>query len=178
MALTSPADTVMDCKGAAIFRTRPTRYVLEGVTRRRMDLGWEKDDIPEHLGRTRVALLCGEIPPRTRTFLGENYLAISDLIPVAVAGKQLLDVRAATPVAFDVGVAAPYAAITDSAHGDFQGSIDGLAYIGPRMLAPGPHTLVSTRAEHTVELIWSQALTRGFAPTLHPRAAPPSESGP
>ena len=177
MALTSPADTVMDCKGAAIFRTRPTRYVLEGVTRRRMLLGWDKDDIPEHLGQTRVALLCGEIPPRTRTFLGDNYLPISALIPVAIAGKQLLDVPAATPVAFDVGVAAPYAVVTDSARGDFQGSIDGLPYAGPRPLAPGPHTLVSTRAEHTVELIWSQALARGFSPTLQRRAAPPSEPG-
>ena len=162
LALTSPADTVMDCKGGSIFRTRPTRLVLEGVTRRRMLLGWIADDIPEHLRQTKVAIACGELPPRTRDFLDANYLVVSDQMQVAIAGKRLSAVPAATPVPFEVGVAAPYAAITDSASGVFIGSIDGIAYAGPRMLAPGSHTLVSSQAARTVELVWSKALAQGF----------------
>jgi hypothetical protein len=159
LALTTPADTVMDCKGGAIFRTRATRLVLEGVTLHRIQLGLLRDDIPEHLRQTHVVIRdCGEMPPRTRAFLDQNYVAIGDR--VAVAGKRLSAVPAATAVAFDLGVAAPYAAITD--HGVFQGSIDGLVYNGPRMLAAGQHLLVSTRAEQFVVLLWSRALAHGF----------------
>ena len=160
LALTSSADTVMDCKGGSVFRTRPTRLVLEGVTRWRMQLGWLQDDIPEHLGQTRVVIRdCRELPSRTRDFLDRNYLPIGDR--VAVAGKRLLQVQASVPLDFDVGVAAPYAAVTD--RGVFQGSIDGIVYSGPRTLAAGAHTLLSTRAEPGgVELIWSRALARGF----------------
>jgi hypothetical protein len=178
LALTSPADTVMDCKGGAIFRTRPIRQVLEGVTRQRMWVGLLPDDIPEHLRQTRVVLRCDELPQRTREFLDRNYLVVSDLIPVGIAGKRLSAVPAMTAVAFDVGVAASYAAITDSDRGGFQGSIDGIAYDGPRTLAPGPHTLVSTRAEQTVELIWSEALARGFRPNLRPSAPQPTAPRP
>ncbi len=168
LALASPSDTVMDCKGGSIFRTRPTRLVLEGITRRRIALGWTADDIPEHLRQTRVAIACGELPPRTRAFLDDNYLVVSDQMQVAVAGKRLSAVPAATAVPFDVGVAAPYAAITDSASGVFIGSIDGMTYAGPRVLEPGPHVLVSSQAARTVELVWSKALLQGFRGDLKP----------
>jgi hypothetical protein len=165
LALTSPTDTVMDCKGESVFRMRPTRLVLESVTRWRMQLGWLPDDIPEHLRQTHVVIRdCGELPPRTRSFLDRNYLAIGNL--VAVAGTRLAALPASTVVAFNLGVAASYVAITN--HGVFQGSIDGLAYVGPRTLAPGRHTLVSTRAEPGLELIWSHALARGFRTTPQP----------
>ena len=161
LALTTPADTVMDCKGESIFRTRPTRLVLEGVTLRRLQLGWMADDIPEHLQQTRLAIrACGALPPRTQAFLDRNYLPIGDR--VAVAGQRLASVAAGTAIAFDVGVAAAYVVSTD--HGVFQGSMDGSAYDGPRTLAPGRHVLVSTRAEQHVVLLWSPAFARGFRP--------------
>ena len=161
LALTSSTDTVMDCKGGSIFRTRPTRLVLEGVTRRRMQLGWLRDDIPERLRQTRVMIRdCGDLPPRTLAFLDQNYVAIGDR--VAVAGTRLSAVPASTAVGFEVGVAASYIALTD--RGMFQGSIDGIAYDGPRMLTAGWHTLASMRAEQHVVLLWSRAFARGFRP--------------
>jgi len=166
LALTTPADTVMDCKGGSIFRTRATRLVLEGVTLRRIQLGLIRDDIPEHLQQTSVVIRdCGELPPRAHAFLNQNYLPIGDR--VAVAGRRLASVPAATAVAFDLGVDAPYAAITD--HGVFQGSIDGLAYDGPRMLAAGRHLLVSARAEPHIVLLWSRALAHGFRAIVQTR---------
>jgi hypothetical protein len=162
LALTSPADPVMDCKGEAISRTRPTRLVLEAITRRRMQMGWLADDIPEHLRDTQVVIRdCGDLPPRTTAFLNHNYLAIGN--QVAVAGRRFPAVPAATPVTFSLGVAGRYSVVAD--HDDFQGSIDGAAYAGPRMLATGRHTLASARAETGVALIWSRALARGFHAT-------------
>jgi hypothetical protein len=166
LALTTPADTVMDCKGGSIFRTRATRLVLEGVTLHRIQLGWLHDDIPEHLQQTRVAIRdCWDLPPRTKAFLDQNYLPIGDR--VVVAGRRLSAVPAATAVTFDLGVGAPYAAITDQ--GVFQGSIDGLVYDGPRMLAPGRHLLVSAHAEQHVVLLWSRALAHGFRAIVQTR---------
>lgn len=168
LVLAMPADTVMDCKGESIFRQRPTRLVLEGVTLRRLQLGWLRDDIPEHLQQTRLAIrACGMLPPRTQTFLDRNYLAIGDR--VAVAGMRLTNVPEAVPLDFDLGVAAPYVALTDG--GVFQGSIDGLAYHGPRVLAPGRHVLVSARVEPHVVLLWSRAFVYGFRAIVSTSAA-------
>lgn len=161
LALTAPADRVMDCKGESIFRMRPTRLVLEGVTLRRLQLGWALDDIPEHLSETRLAIVaCGALPPRTQVFLDRNYIAIGDR--VAVAGQRLANVSAQAALDFDVGVAAPYAVLIE--HGTFHGSIDGDAYQGPRALAPGRHVLVSERAEQHMVLLWAAAVAHGFRP--------------
>jgi 4-amino-4-deoxy-L-arabinose transferase-like glycosyltransferase len=159
LALTTPADLVMDCKGGSIFRTRATRLVLEGVTLHRIQLGLLRDDIPEHLQQTRVAIRdCWELPPRAHAFLDQNYLPIGDR--VTVAGRRLSAVPEGTAVPFDLGVAAPYAAITEQ--GVFHGDIDGIAYDGPRMLAPGQHLLVSARSEPSIVLLWSRAPAHGF----------------
>src|SRR5581483_11594626 len=56
--LTNPDDLVMDGKGETIFRIRPTYWVLEGATLRRIEAGLIPDDVKEKMIQTgtRVAL--------------------------------------------------------------------------------------------------------------------------
>src|SRR5262249_16633394 len=115
LRLTQPTDPVVDLKGETVFRPRSSYYVLEGITKARIKRGLLADDIPERLIATRTCVAAADndqFPPRTRTFLQENYLSVGHL---RVAG-QFLTPRAAeegtSSFPFDVQIPAQYAIVS------------------------------------------------------------------
>lgn len=167
IALTSPDENVLDCKGETIFRTRTFRPVLERIEMRQIEQGIMIDNAPERCIETQThvaaTLLLEKFSMRTRQFVKANYLPVGG--DLSVAGKILRpsasDVRRAD---FDLAIPARYEIILDKAH--VSGMLDASPYDGPRFLVAGHHTFESASEFQRLTLLWAQAVDRGFRPRL------------
>jgi hypothetical protein len=173
LRLTDPDDYVLDLKGQAVFRNRPFYYALETMTLERMKRGLIEDTIPERCVETRTCVASAEIgrfPPRARRFLEENYVTVGAW---RVAGRMLEPEPAGGAgrvLSFEVTIPARYAVVGED--GAARGSLDGVAYDGPRALDPGPHRFVpTTPAGGRLAVVWAQAVERGFSPFAREREA-------
>ena len=157
---TDSGDYVMDAKAGAIFRRRPFYFALENVTLRRFHLGLLKDDIIERMIATRTCVASDKrLDGPVLAFVHANYLPGEGRY--AVAGQRLrpaADGRAA----FSIHIAATYALVTP--HGAAAGTLDGRPYAGKVFLDAGPHEFVSDHPSEPLNLVWAQALERGFQP--------------
>ena len=157
---TEPGDFVMDAKAGAIFRRRPFYFALENVTLRRFHLGLLKEDIIERMIATRTCVASDKrLDGPVLAFVHANYLPGEGRY--AVAGQRLhpgADGRAA----FSIQIAAIYALVTP--HGVAAGTLDGRPYAGKVFLDAGPHEFVSDHSSEPLNLVWAQALERGFQP--------------
>ena len=169
LELTSPADFVLDLKGEAVFRRRPTYYVMEMVTRWRIRRGILPDRIPEEAIATRTCVVAGEIdqfPERARRFLGENYLPVGQ---VRVAG-HFLPVPTTTgsgrTITFEVTIPAEYAIVAEN--GTISGLLDGKPCSAPRFLDAGSHRFTTLSDDGRLALIWARAVEKGFSPFRAP----------
>ncbi len=168
LQLTKPSDFVLDLKGEAVFRRRPTYYVMEMVTRWRIRRGILPDRIPEEVIATRTCVVAGEIdqfPERTRQFLGENYLPVGQ---VRVAGRFLPAPTAGSdkPLTFEVTIPAEYAIVAEN--GAISGLLDGKPYSAPRFLDAGLHRLTTFPERGRLALVWARAVEKGFSPFRAP----------
>ena len=180
LRLTTPSDYVMDAKGETIFRRRPFFYVLERVTRTRLQRGLIVDDIAERLVATRTAVVTSDqsgFPPSGRAFMNQHYLSVG---AVRVLGRFLTPMPTmssvadpapdlAEPLRFDVAFSASYAVVAED--GCVDGLLDGTPYEGPRTLETGIHEFVPSSGS-ALALVWAPAVERGFSPLWSsPRAA-------
>lgn len=161
LQLTRPSDELMDLKGETVFRRRPFFYVLEGVTRKRMQLGTIRDSIPEDIVRTKTTVAAADsafFPPRGRQFINENFISVG---PLRVAGQMLEQQQG--DIAFNIQIPASYAVVAE--HGDVSGWLDGTPYTGPRLLASGIHHFrLNATPNDRLAVIWAPAIERGFSP--------------
>jgi hypothetical protein len=171
LRLTDPGDYILDQKGDAIFRRRPVRYVMEKITRVRLDRGLLPEHIQEDMiatGTCVVAEHYGRFPARTKEFVAANFLSIGHVL---VAGKMLpaRDPAGDPAGTFEIAVPGRYALVGDG--DDIHGSLDGLPYDGPRHLDAGPHTFTVSFSGTRLAVIWAQAVERGFSPFPSARRA-------
>ena len=165
LALTGPADYVLDAKGENIFRRRPCYFVLEQLTLERIRRGLTGDDVVKRCIETKTLLFAGRLrafPAADREFIKTNYLPTG---AVAVAGK-VLSAEAVAPgarISFEVVIPAEYAVLGDAGEG--RGALDGSAYTGARYLDAGAHAWVNSSPQGRLYLVWSRAVQRGFLPT-------------
>jgi len=164
LRLTEPSDYVLDMKGESIFRHRPTFYVLEAITRARLQRGYFPDDIRDRIIATRTCVTAARIdrfPDGVRAFIESNYLLLGE---VRVAGRYLTvpDQDAGRSIDFDVAIPARYSLVAGS--GPVAGMLDGQAYAGPRFLENGPHRFAPSTGADRLALVWAQAVERGFTP--------------
>ncbi len=165
LALTEPADFIMDTKGETIFRNRPTYSVLESITNYRLRRGLISDDIPERLVATRtcVAVLDNErLPRRARAFLNENYISVGVL---RVAGHLLPVSPASNAIRFNVEIPARYVLVS-IARNEVSGVLDGSLYEGPRFLERGTHEFLRASSPDSLALVWARAIERGRFPVV------------
>ncbi|PYK64149.1 MAG: hypothetical protein DME50_15140 [Verrucomicrobia bacterium] len=138
LKLTDESDYVMDSKGETIYRRRPIYYMLDRITRRRMQ---------RHM--IRVA------------FITDNYLPIA--FRLRVLGKT---VRSGDEqwesTRFEVVVPGRYTVVCES--GKIAGLLDGTEFDGPRELTAGSHTFQQTAGVGRTMLIWARAIERGYSP--------------
>jgi hypothetical protein len=155
LSITTVRDTVMDDKGAAIFRMRPFYFALEGITRARIDRGLIVDDIPQRLLATNTHVVLSEwLPPRDARFVTTHYIPARN--GLMVSGHDFGHLDAGSTVSAPLLQPGRYALVTDAAADPLTARIDGSAYHGARWLAAGPHTLAAARSGHYV-LAWQPA---------------------
>ena len=164
LRLTEPSDYVLDMKGESIFRRRPIYYVLEAITRARLERGFFPDNIRERIVATRTCVTAARIdrfPDGVREFIENNYLLLGE---VRVAGRYLHvpDKDPGRPIGFEVEIPARYSVVAGS--GAAAGLLDGAPYTGPRFLETGPHVFTPSAAPDRLALVWAQAVERGFTP--------------
>lgn len=165
LQLTRPGETIMDLKGETVFRSRPFYYVLEGVTRKRIELGMIKDSIPEDIVRTQTAVAAPDsmfFPSRGRDFLNRNFLPVGQL---RVAGQMLAaqNMQANGEIFFDIRIPTSYAMMSES--GAAAGWLDGTPYRGPRRLGVGQHVFrASAPVNGRLAVLWAPAIERGYSP--------------
>jgi len=161
LRLTEPSDYVLDMKGESIFRHRPIYYVLEAITRARLERGFFPDNIRERIIATRTCVTAARIdrfPDGVRDFIESNYLLLGE---VRVAGRYLHAGGNDRRIDFEVAIPARYSIVAES--GAAHGLLDGAPYAGPRFLEAGPHTFTPSAADRFA-LVWAQAVERGFTP--------------
>ena len=172
-SLTEPADFVMDPKGDAIYRQRPTYWVLEGITQERMRDGSIRDDIVDSLvAKSTPLVVDAGLPENERQFVMRNYLPID--VRLWIAGQSLGELRAGQTRSFRVSVPQTYTLIAPK--GEVTGELDGAPYAGESVaLSAGDHTFASA-VSADIRLVWSPALARGLSRarvfSRQPRQAP------
>jgi 4-amino-4-deoxy-L-arabinose transferase-like glycosyltransferase len=173
LRLTTPTDYVMDAKGETIFRRRPFFYVLERISRTRIQRGLIVDDIAERLVATHTVVVASDqpaFPPFGRAFMNEHYLSVGALRVLGQFLTSAPTMSASSAPArampdqlrFDVVIPARYAIAAED--GRANGLLDGSPYEGPRALEAGAHEFVSSNSSTPLALIWAPALERGFSP--------------
>jgi hypothetical protein len=162
LALTDPADPVLDPKGASIFRHRPTRLVLEQITRTLLRSGRLRDDIAERMVATRTCVVVGQpgsYPTNARAWIGRFTIPVGRL---RVVGAALAADAASADRAFEIAVPARYAIVAE--RGTAAGTLDGRPYDGPRFLDAGTHAYRPEATAGRAAGGWAQAVERGFSP--------------
>lgn len=154
LSITTDQDPVMDDKGASVFRMRPFYYALEDITLARIRRGLIRDDIPQRLIATDTHVVWAlRLPPADARFVAENYLPARNGLMVAghdFGRLQRDDVE--TTLTLLPGTYALDATTQSGVR------LDGSAYIAPRSLAAGPHTLSVAQAGRYA-LVWQPAQT-------------------
>jgi hypothetical protein len=159
MALTKPAEPVIDLKGEIVFRRRAFYYGLEKLTKRAISNGRIQDTIASDVVRTHTMVSVPDNPsfPRDgRAFLSRNFIRVGC---VRVAG-MMVDGRR-----FRIEIPGHYSLLSD--RGDFHGALDGTTYDGPRFLAAGSHTINSEGKRSAI--VWQRAAALGFSPFMADR---------
>ncbi|MDD5350463.1 MAG: hypothetical protein PHQ12_09655, partial [Chthoniobacteraceae bacterium] len=167
LRLTDPGDYVMDAKGETIYRPRPFYYVLEEMTRWKLQRGELADDIPETMvskGVCAAAVNNQRYPRRTLGFLKDNFVSVSHRL--TVAGKILRPDASGKVFFFAPAIPCEYALVWQSGKGE--ALLDDRPYTAPLRLEPGPHTLRIVRGSGPAALVWARAVQRGFQPFYQP----------
>ncbi len=163
LRLTESTDFVMDSKGETIYRRRPFRYVLEGLTFRRLHRGLIIDDIAATLVATRTPLATTRrMPKEAREFIKINYLPIAFRLRVLGKVLRTAEDHLEGPCVFDIAVPHRYTIVTPS--GQSSGSLDGTTFDGPRELGAGRHVFQPVDSSGPVVVIWANAVERGYSP--------------
>ncbi len=162
LKLTNPDDYVFDRKGETVFRSRAYYYVLEGLTRERIQHHLIPDNAIDRCIETRtcLAVIGKHLPLRDDHFITTNYLPGDGR--VRVAGYLLRRGANGDDLEFNVAIPAKYELLT--ATGTASGLLDGTPYDQARMLSPGPHHFRLTSASAQVAVVWAQAAERNFSP--------------
>src|SRR6266849_132893 len=158
LQLTTPGEFVMDLKGETVFRPRAFYYVLEPMTKHRIQDGRIRDTIVADMLRTRTMLITRDLhgfSRAARIFVRKNFVSIGE---VRVPGRIL----AQGQTAFQIDVPAEYAIV--GRRDAFAGALDGTPYDGARPLAAGFHTISPAPAGESYALLWARAAERGFTP--------------
>ena len=162
LRLTTPVTPVFDQKGEAVFRPRPTYWVLETITRERLRRGLIADDFADRLRSTGTPVVAADdtiLPGATRRFLHAHYLRVQTYR--RIDSLWVLGDRLDRP-AFELPIGATYALVAP--HGQPHGTLDGTPYDGPRLLAAGPHAYDPAPGDERVALLWAPAAAQGFSP--------------
>ena len=161
LRLTGPEDTVMDLKGESLFRRRPVYAVLEHITEELMKRGEIPEDIPERMIASRTFVVVVDsprFPPRTRSFLHENYVPVGRL---RVAGKVLAPDGDGS-AAFEVVVPGRYTILAPN--GPAAGTLDDEELGGSRELEAGAHRFHPAAKGTPLALVWAEAAEKGYSP--------------
>jgi hypothetical protein len=157
-----PDDTVMDAKGAAIFRRRPYYPVIESMARMRFRRGLLPDTIAAELVRHRTMLAVrGGLPDLGDAFVARNYLPSAGDSRVRVAGLALpggKDERR-----FDLRLPGDYTLVDGQAK--VAASLDGGVPADHWTLARGEHRLAAPPGRPLM-LVWSRAWAHGWRPAV------------
>jgi len=157
--LTNPDDFVMDGKGETIFRKRPTYWVMEGVTLRRIQMGLIPDDVKASIIKTGTCVAVNHrLRPEDQDWLRANFIECDG--KVWIAGKQLGPAK--PTIHFHTEIAGKFSIVSDS--GALAGQLDGAPLLGSQQIPAGDHHLELTAGKGDVAIVWSQALDRGFSP--------------
>jgi hypothetical protein len=160
LRLTDPHDLVMDGKGETIFRNRPIYWVLEGITIRRIQLGFIPNDVRAQMIKTGTCVaIDNRIRPEDQDWLRDNFLECEG--KVWIAGKDLGKARSV--IGFHTDIAARYSLV--AANGGLAGTLDGAPLRDSQQIAAGDHALKIAQGRGEVFLVWSQALERGLNPS-------------
>ncbi len=168
LALTQPADKVLDTKGETVFRSRCVYPVMETLTRERLQAGLMSCNIGLSCVTTRTCL--ATIRDRSSMpiwgFVRQHYLPVGDELRVAGAYPRALPGRLNT-VEFEVAIPALYEIVAANAR--IAGDLDGVAYTGARYLSAGSHVFYERSRLGRFCLIWAPAAERHFLPWLRGR---------
>jgi hypothetical protein len=157
--LTNPGDLVMDGKGETIFRNRPTYWVMEGVTLKRMEFGLIPNDVRAQIIKTGTCVAVNHrLRPEDQAWLRANFLEGDG--KVWVAGEELGGARPA--MTFHTDIKARYSIVSEN--GKVEGSLDGAPIQDSQQIPAGDHRLEIVAGRGDVAVVWTQALERGFSP--------------
>lgn len=174
LALSRPGETVLDPKGQAVYRARPTRLVYERFTRERVARGLLDDTAAADVvakGTWLFAPALGKYSAKTAGFLAAHTVR-AGRVRVAGAVVTAGDVAVTVPV----GIPGRYDVVrADGA--PFRGTLDGAAWAGPRVLAPGTHAIVVEGGPVQVAVVAADAVARGFRPFAPPAPLEASLAG-
>ncbi len=164
LKLTNPDDFVMDGKGETIYRRRADpHHVFEGVTFQLVRAGIISTNIPAELIAKRAPVVSKQRLPRdAKDFIAQNYLPISWRLLTLGKIIALHSPAKGESIEFDLVIPERYTLVTDA--GRVEGILDGEPFTGARMLAAGHHTYTPSARHGRLELIWAQAIERGFSP--------------
>lgn len=165
LALTEPADFVLDGKGETIFRQRCFRPVLETITTKAIRRGIITDNAPQRCVETHTCVVATimkkRFSPETRQFVEQNYLPVTKGLRVAGA---VLKPSEASPNRFDFEIAIPAFYKIIARDENVSGVLDGTPYTAARFLEPGRHSFESTSTSNKLVALWAQAADRHFTP--------------
>ncbi len=163
LRLTPPSGFVMDVKGETLFRRRPVYAAFEPITMDRIQLGLLKDHVAKSLVATATPVVVNgdRLPPAARQFVEANYVRVAPRI--SVLGKRLCSYRR-SGAAMDFVVAIPARYFIAGRGAPAAGLLDGTRLDGPRLLAAGPHAFVRTSGADDLDLVWADAVEKGFSP--------------
>ena len=160
LRITDPGDMVMDGKGETIFRNRPTYWVMEGVTLRRIQMGLIPDDVRASIIRTGTCVAVNHrLRPEDQDWLHENFIECDG--KVWIAGKLLGPARPA--LSFHTDIPGKFSIVSDTGAA-VSGQLDGEPLQAAQQIPAGDHQLRVTGEGGSLAIVWSQALERGFDP--------------
>ncbi len=169
LRITKPDDYVLDRKGEAVFRRRPVYYVLEGLTRERINRHLMVDDTVQRCVETRTCVVVtgSHFLKPDQHFINGNYLSGHGRIRVA---GYLLPPAVNAEVEFNVAIPADYVLIAPE--GKVSGLLDDTAYDQARFLAAGKHHFRLTSPAQRLAIVWAPAVERKFSPFARHRRSP------
>lgn len=161
LRLTDPGDLVMDGKGESIFRPRPIYWIYEGLTRKRIQMGLLRDELPARLLAARACVVkLGSLSKENRAWVKSHYVPVQG--EIWVAGARWSRMKPDGVRRAEITIPADYRLVTQS--GEAAAIVDGEPLVGARFLAAGPHEVRMKGSAGPGALVWAQAVERGFSP--------------